>query len=75
MAALQLGLLYLAPALLFAVVLLAGRYPGAEVLERLIRPRRRRRRPARRAARPRPAPSFFVEAELAWSLAGRGPPA
>jgi hypothetical protein len=72
---LQLGLLYLAPAVLFAVVLLAGRYPGAALLERLARPRRARRRPPRRAPRPRPAPFRFVATELAWSLAGRGPPA
>jgi hypothetical protein len=74
MAALE-ALLYLAPAVLLVVVLLAGRYPGAELLDRLACPRRRRRRPRGRAARPRVGPSFFVETELAWSIAGRGPPA
>jgi len=60
---------------LLAVVLLAGRYPGAGAIERLIRPRRRRRRPPRVAARPRAAIASPLATGLAWSLAGRGPPA
>jgi hypothetical protein len=73
--AVQIALLYLAPAVLLAVALLAGRYPGAAVLERLARPvRGRRLRPPRRSRPPRVPVFRVVEAELAWSLAGRAPP-
>jgi hypothetical protein len=73
-AGVQLALLYLAPAVLLAVVLLSGRYPGEALIERMARAPRRRRRPPRGVAFPRPAPARGATTELAWSLAGRGPP-
>jgi hypothetical protein len=70
----QLALLYVAPAVLLALALLAGRYPGERLIARLAR-RRRPVRPRRRAERLPRAPARVVEAELAWALAGRAPPA
>jgi hypothetical protein len=71
--------LYLAPALLLVALLSARLYPGERVLERLRRaapaavvaaPLRGGRRP-RAARRMLPRGSVLV----AWSLAGRAPPA
>jgi len=76
-AALLPGLLFLAPALLLAALLVARRYPGERLLERWSARRRPRpRRAAMLARRPRP----WCRARLAGgrligvSLAGRGPP-
>ena len=70
-------LLLLAPALLLAVLLALGRYPGsgalARVLERRL-PRADRRREARRRC---PAPCVAAPPRgvlLALALAGRAPP-
>jgi hypothetical protein len=75
--------LYLLPALLLAVALLARRFPGADALERAIERRRSspaecRQRPRSAAAPPRrPRGRHPVRGGLviASSLAGRGPPA
>jgi hypothetical protein len=71
------GLLYLAPALVLAVVLLGCRYPGERVIERLrevraVRPRAR----AAGAPRPRQRPREHQRGGrlIAVSLAGRAPP-
>ena len=76
---LHLALLYLAPGLLLATALLAGRYPGEQALERIAA--RRRRPPAaasrssqrcrRRARLPVAAHGGLL---LARALAGRAPP-
>jgi len=71
-----IGLLYLAPALLLAALLLGGRYPGERVLARPLRRRfTPRRRPLRRAL-PRPPRRTTPRGGLliAAGLAGRGPP-
>jgi hypothetical protein len=76
--ALQLALLYCAPAIALAVLLLSGRYPGAQILERRIahsRPPRRRAR-ATRQRRRRPTRGVALCAVfVAAGLAGRPPPA
>jgi hypothetical protein len=73
-----IGLLYLAPAILIAALLLAGRYPGERVLARAVArvraalPRRRRTN----APRPRPPRRTTPRGGVLLSagLAGRGPP-
>jgi hypothetical protein len=70
-------LLYLAPALLIAVPLLAGRYVGESLVLRIASSRRRRRpRPARAHALPRPLLTLAPRGSglIARSLAGRAPP-
>lgn len=69
-------LLALAPALLLAVALVAQRYPGARLLERIAARRRARPRPARSASTPRTRPARAVRGGLllARALAGRAPP-
>lgn len=74
---LQLALVYLAPVVALATLLLTGRYPGARVLERYIARRRVRRRIAagpvprrRRSHRLLPRGGRLVAA----GLAGRPPP-
>ena len=73
----HLALLYLAPALLLATALLAGRYPGERALER-IAAQRRRPRPTRssstREPRTRPCGTVHGGLLLARALAGRAPP-
>jgi hypothetical protein len=72
-----IGLLYLAPAVVLGLVLLAGRYPGEQTL---VRPLARARTPVRRALPrvPTPRPARRVRPRggllLAARLAGRGPP-
>ncbi len=71
------GLLYLAPALLIAAVLVGGCYPGARRLERVLAGARRRpRRPRATAPRPRAPEQVHPRGGrlLAARLAGRGPP-
>jgi hypothetical protein len=72
------GALYLLPAVLFALVLLAGRYPGERVLRRL-RSTRLAGPPERPAnsfrPRQRPARALSGGRLIAVRLAGRGPPA
>ena len=76
--AVALGLLYLTPAILLGLLLLAGRYPGEPLIVRLAA---RRRRPGARAplrlSMSRPALRAVPPhgAVLAWSRAGRAPPA
>lgn len=76
---LHVALLYLAPALLLAILLLAGRYPGEELLVRAARrrlPARTRRREARLARRRGiTIVSLRGGVLLASGLAGRAPPA
>jgi hypothetical protein len=72
------GLLFMAPALAFALVLLTRRFPGETRLIALAarRPRRPRRAPVRIAVAARP-PSALVargSALLARALATRPPP-
>jgi hypothetical protein len=75
-AAVVIGLLYLAPALLLGALLLGGRYPGERVLSRPLRRRFAvRRRPLPRVLprpprRTRPRGGLLIAA----GLAGRGPP-
>jgi hypothetical protein len=73
-----LALLYLAPALLLAIALLAGRYPGEVVLARIAarrRPRERRpRTPPAHHPTPPPVAAPHGGLLLARALAGRGPP-
>lgn len=72
------GLLFLAPALLLAVPLLAGRYVGERAVARLVaaRARPRRSRGAARRTPGLPAAPFPRGGQLiAWSLAVRPPPA
>jgi hypothetical protein len=72
------GLLYLAPALVLALPLLAGRYVGEEQLARLAAPVPRRRIAAAGPCAPRRAPRALVARGgllLAEALAERGPPA
>lgn len=71
------GLLYLAPTLLLAGLLLAGHYPGERLIARLAGHRRERRRarggrPRLHRRPPRKAPCGGLL--IALSLAGRGPP-
>lgn len=70
------GLLFLSPAVVLAVVLFAGRYPGERAIERW---RDARTRPVRRLATPLPPrPRLFASPGggrlIAVSLAGRAPP-
>ena len=58
------ALLFLAPALLIVAPLLAGRYPGEELISKLVA--RRSRRPRRSAVAPAPAP----RPPVAWSPRG-----
>jgi hypothetical protein len=71
------ALIYLAPALLILLPLLAGRYPGDGALTRAAT-RARSRRPRIAAALPRRRPSTSLLPRggdlVAASLAGRGPP-
>ena len=71
-------LFYLAPMLLFAIPLVAGRYLGESLVVKLAaRGRRRRPRPARAQMAPR-APSLWLPRGtrlIAFSLAERPPPA
>ena len=58
------GLLFMAPTLAFAVVLLARRFPGERQLNALV---------ARRRRRPRRAPARAIAATRApWALVPRG---
>lgn len=71
-------LLGLAPILLFFLPLLAGRYIGAEKIERLAARRRRTPAPRRslRVPKPRRAPALAPHGSLllARRMAGRAPP-
>ncbi len=72
-----MSLLYLLPALVLAVVLLARRYPGECVIERLREARAARPRArAADALRPRQRPREHQRGGrlIAVSLAGRAPP-
>jgi len=73
------ALLFMAPALLIAVPLVAGRYVGEELIARLAARRARRPRPRRAIALPAPAkaPVFPPRGArlIAHSLAKRPPPA
>jgi hypothetical protein len=75
---LHLAVLYLAPALLLATALLAGRYPGEVLLERIAARRAARPRAERAEARDHPRSLARVAVRggllLARSLAGRAPP-
>jgi hypothetical protein len=76
---LDTGLLLLSPALVLALPLLAGRYLGAEKLERLAGRREPTRRPVRAASAPLPrrrprAGSVRGGRLIAAALAERGPP-
>jgi hypothetical protein len=74
--ALQQGALMMLPALLLAVVLLTGRYPGERLIARWARVRPRARRAAGRACTPA-HPALQVPRGgrlIAGSLAGRAPP-
>jgi hypothetical protein len=70
------GVLYLLPAIVMAVVLLAGRYPGVRALERLRRTRtpRTARAVSSRAPRQHLAETLHGGRLIAGSLAGRAPP-
>jgi hypothetical protein len=72
---LQTGLLLLSPALVLAVALVLGRYPGEKLL---VRPRRRTRSRRRRAARHvrwfEPVRRVGGGLLLGRCLAGRAPP-
>ena len=75
----ELALLYLAPALILWALLTGDRYPGERILERVRRAASPvvARAPAP-AARPPRAPRRTVPRGgvlVAWSLAGRAPPA
>lgn len=76
---LHVALLYLAPALLLAILLLAGRYPGEELLVRAARRRSTagRRRRETRLARRRGITIVSLRGGvlLASGMAGRAPPA
>jgi hypothetical protein len=69
--------LFLVPALLLALSLLAGRYPGENALRARISGSRRLRRPSPRPAAPRFRLDGGVRGSLllAHSLADRAPPA
>ncbi len=71
------GLMYLAPALVLAVVMLGRRYPGERIIERLREARATRPR-ARAVSAPRPRQSPRAHRRggrlIAVSLAGRAPP-
>ena len=72
---LQTGLLLVTPAIVLAIVLLLGRYPGEELLARALRRARPRRR--RRGTRPAwiaPVRRIAGGLLLGRSLAGRAPP-
>jgi hypothetical protein len=75
LAGLDTGLLFMAPAFMLALPLLAGRYPGEGVIVRARRRRRRRRieplPSARPPARLLPRGGLLV----GHALAGRAPPA
>jgi hypothetical protein len=74
----EMGLLYLAPALLLVLPLLFGRYVGEERIAALAaKPRRPMRRPAQRVRLPRPAERLMHRGGrlVASSLAKRPPPA
>jgi hypothetical protein len=72
---LQLVVLYLAPLLALAVLLVCGRYPGENVLERLRRARRPRPLRGARTIRARDRPQVRPRSLLlSAALAGRGPP-
>ena len=72
-------LLYMAPALLIACPLLAGRYVGEDLVLKLASKGRTRRRPQRAGTQPRPKPPAVWLPRgtrlLAFSLAERPPPA
>jgi hypothetical protein len=73
---LRTGLLFVGPALVLALALLARRYPGERAIERW----RARRAPVRRRSGAVPAPRARLQAVrgagclIAVSLAGRAPP-
>jgi hypothetical protein len=73
---LRTGLLFLGPALLLAIALLARRYPGERAIERWLARRTPGRRPVASLARPRPRPCAVRGGSclIAVSLAGRAPP-
>jgi hypothetical protein len=72
---LQTGLLLLSPAIVLAVALVLGRYPGEKLLVRSRPPRARRRRLlAERVAWLAPSRRVGGGLLLARSLAGRAPP-
>jgi hypothetical protein len=71
---LDTGLLFLAPAFLLLLPLLAGRYPGERVLAPFVRPLRRAVGAVRRIARPRARQVPRGGLLLGCSLAGRAPP-
>ena len=60
------GLLFMAPALAFALALFARRFPGERQLNALVARRLRRRRPRRAPARVTPA------ARAPWTLVPHG---
>ena len=68
------GLLLLTPAIVLAIVLLFGRYPGEELLVRARARRRRRRRRDTRLVPIAPVRRIGGGLLLARSLAGRAPP-
>ncbi len=72
-------LLFLAPALLIAVPLIAGRYVGEKLIARLVEARvEKRRRPARTPDSTPPPPAVWLPRGtrlIAFSLAERPPPA
>jgi hypothetical protein len=71
------GALTMLPALLLAVALFAGRYPGERLIERWARSRPRVRATIARALAPQsPSPTLLRGGRLiAVALAGRAPPA
>jgi hypothetical protein len=72
---LQLTVLYLAPLLALAVLLICGRYPGERLLERLRRARRRTPLRGARVIAPRRRPPVRARSLLLCAaLSGRGPP-
>jgi hypothetical protein len=71
---LDTGMLFLAPAFVLLLPLLAGRYPGERVLEPLVRPLRRVVAGARHVSRPRERRVPRGGLLVGCSLAGRAPP-
>jgi hypothetical protein len=71
------GLMFMLPALVLAVVLFGGRYPGERVIERLrkaLATRRRVRATSTTLPRQRPTETRRGGRLIAVSLAGRAPP-
>jgi hypothetical protein len=71
-------LLFLAPALLIAIPLIAGRYVGEKLIARLVARRTKRRRPANASNPAQRQPAGWLPRGtrlIAFSLAERPPPA